>query len=87
MVWESTLDLSFLKPLMESDIPTTDEQAIEAGKQVAEKLRSFEYMDSVSRKYFGEKFSKVKTVEEFDSCLEGLYDEADIHRIWVKTCF
>jgi hypothetical protein len=69
--------VSFLK-----DFPNrnaTDADVPEIGKRVAEALKG------TGLSTFAVRFARVKTVVGFDGIMNGMYDEADARRIWVKT--
>lgn len=83
--WKTTIDLSFLKPLIETD-HVTKKQAKEAGKRVAKAIRDqAEGMPSTVQKHFADQFELVRTVKRFDTVMNSFYDYCDANRIWVKT--
>ena len=77
MTWRYTVKI---KDLLSHD-DVTPEKAQELGWAVAQRLR---YSPLKLREMLAVGFEDVRDQDDFNACMDALYDEADRQRVWVE---
>lgn len=80
-IWEDTVVFEDLHDAYEDESMSIQEIAKQLADRLEKSLLGQDLLDDGTL----ETLRDVGSVEEFDECLENVYDWADMKRVWIKT--